>query len=367
MPKQFITPSTTTYIPTEAIGSIPRSTELLTAIDMYENNTLSLDSLNAYYDDAVKDTIRNLENTGSPILCDGEQTKSSFITYPLDNLSNINNNGKIITFIDGHTRQLPSLTHGPFKYGKYAGSYLNRATKFTKSSIKQAVISASAMSLLYPENELENYTYSMFIDDLVQESVNDIRSCFENGAKKVQIDFTEGRLAVKLDPSKKLLQEFININNRVLAHFTVEERQHIGIHTCPGGDHDSTHSADVDYSELLPLLLTLNVHNFYIQLASEKNPDKVLQCIAENMLPHQRIFVGVIDVTSSSVETPELVCNRVLKAAQYIPLEQLGTTDDCGFSPFSDDIGTSRALAFEKIKSRVEGTKLAYLELTKSI
>ena len=38
---------------------------------------------------------------------------------------------------------------------------------------------------------------------------------------------------------------------------------------------------------------------------------------------------------------------------------QFGTTDDCGFSPFCDDISTTRETAFAKIKARVEGTKLA--------
>jgi len=53
------------------------------------------------------------------------------------------------------------------------------------------------------------------------------------------------------------------------------------------------------------------------------------------------------------------VRDRVLEAAKYIPLEQLGTTDDCGFSPFSDDISTTRETAFRKIRARVEGTQLA--------
>jgi 5-methyltetrahydropteroyltriglutamate--homocysteine methyltransferase len=71
------------------------------------------------------------------------------------------------------------------------------------------------------------------------------------------------------------------------------------------------------------------------------------------------LFVGVVDPIRPSVETPEEVRLRVLEAAEFIPLESLGTTDDCGFSPFADDTSTSRETAFAKIKSRVEGTQLA--------
>ena len=59
------------------------------------------------------------------------------------------------------------------------------------------------------------------------------------------------------------------------------------------------------------------------------------------------------------VETPEEVRDRVLEAADQIPLRQLGTTDDCGFAPFSDDTSTSREKAFAKIRARVLGTGLA--------
>ena len=54
------------------------------------------------------------------------------------------------------------------------------------------------------------------------------------------------------------------------------------MHTCPGGDRDSTHSADVDYAELLPSLFQLKVGNFYIALAGEKDRARVLKIIRES-------------------------------------------------------------------------------------
>jgi 5-methyltetrahydropteroyltriglutamate--homocysteine methyltransferase len=77
------------------------------------------------------------------------------------------------------------------------------------------------------------------------------------------------------------------------------------------------------------------------------------------MKPDQEIFVGVVAPIDSRVEQPEDVRDLILQAADYIPLECLGTTDDCGFSPFSDDLSTSRETAFAKIRSRVLGTALA--------
>jgi len=266
-------------IPTEPVGSLPRPRKLQEAVAAFKEGSLSSDKLNSLFDEVVKKTIQRFEATGSPVISDGEQTKTSFVTYPLDGLPNLASDGISIPFDDGHDRQLPRLTSGPFQYSTYAGSFLPRAKKFATRPLKQAVISASAMSLLHPEDGIPDYPQEQFIEDLIQQSVKDISSCFENGAHHVQVDFTEARLAIKLDPSKQLLKQFIDLNNQVLSHFSEKQRQRIGFHTCPGGDHDSTHSADVDYSELIPLFLTLNAGNFYMQMASEENPEKSLKII----------------------------------------------------------------------------------------
>jgi 5-methyltetrahydropteroyltriglutamate--homocysteine methyltransferase len=346
-------------IPTEPIGSIPRPAEVLAAMQGYAAGQISTEQLQVVQDAALRDTITRWEETDSPVITDGEQTKPSFATYPLAGLSNLAADGVVIAFADGHTRQLPKLTAGPFRYGIHASSYLKSAQRYARRPLKQAIISASALSLLYPQQGLDGYSPDAFIKDLLREAEQDIRECLEAGATCVQIDFTEGRLALKLDPSAGLLNSFIDLNNRVLERFSPEERRKIGVHTCPGGDHDSTHSADVDYAGLLPALFRLKAGRFYIQLASEPDRRRVLRDAKRLLGPTQMLFVGVTDPINPKVESPEEVCDRVLDAAELIPVASLGTTDDCGFSPFADDTSTSRDIAFAKVRSRVKGTAMA--------
>ncbi len=317
-------------------------------------------ALEGIYRAAIADTLRRFEATESPVITDGEQRKfHNFWTYCVHGLPNTDPDGFKIPFAAGHIRRMPKLTEGPFRYRRRAGGYLRDARKFTALPLKQAVISPSALSLMYPVTEIAGYSRDQFIEDLLREHENEVRECLNEGAHKVQIDFTEGRLAIKVDPSGKLLTSFIDLNNLALARFSAAERQRIGVHTCPGGDRDSTHSADVDYAELLPSLFQLQVGNFYIALAGERDPKRVLGLIRDHLQPDQRVFVGVVAPIEPEIETPELVRDRVLEAARYIPLAQLGTTDDCGFAPFSDDTSTSRDKAFEKIRRRVFGTRLA--------
>jgi 5-methyltetrahydropteroyltriglutamate--homocysteine methyltransferase len=345
-------------IPTEPIGSIPRPPALITALARI--GSADDETLQPLFDEAVRETVAQFEATGSPVVTDGEQRKfHNFWTYPVQGAPSTAPDGFRIPFTAGHTRRMPRLTAGPFRYQRYADRFVKVARPLTRRRLKQAVISPSAMSLLYPTDGIADYPRERFIDDLLNEHQHEVRSCFAAGADTVQIDFTEGRLAVKLDPSGGLLESFIDLNNLALARFPASQRALMGVHTCPGGDRDSTHSADVDYADLLPSLLQLNCGNFFVALSGETDRRRVLQIIRDHLKPGQRIFVGVTAPIDPRIETAEQVCERVLEAAEYIPLDQLGTTDDCGFAPFCDDRSTSRAIAFAKIRARVEGTRLA--------
>lgn len=350
-------------IPTEPIGSIPRPAGLLTAMASRERGEIGEAELATAQDEAIRDTIRRFEEAGSPVVTDGEQSKPSFVTYPIAGLANLAGGGITIPFADGHQRQLPVLTGGPFRYQVHADAYLKAALPYASVPVKQAVIAPSALSLLYPPTALDGYGREEFLDDLITEAEADIRGPLEAGAHVVQLDFTEARLSLKLDPSGGVLDALIALNNQVLERFSASERSRIGVHSCPGGDQDSTHSLDVDYAELLPTLFQLKAGNFYIQLASEADPEKTLAIVARHLPADARVFIGVTDPIDPQVETPEQVRDRVLAAARHLPPDRIGTCDDCGFSPFADDTSTARDTAFAKVRARVEGTALAAQQL----
>jgi methionine synthase II (cobalamin-independent) len=378
------------HIPTEPVGSLPRPAKLQAAIAAYDAGKITKDQLTQEQDAACLDSIKRMEATGSPIVSDGEQRVSSFATYPLaDTLAgtgladNLAGDGQYFAiFTDGHHRQLPRLTGGPFRYKTYAAEFVEKAKEMATKPLKQAVIAPSMLALLYPlDGEVNGYSREQFLSDLCDECEKDIRKAFNAGAARVSIDFTEGRLACRNDPrnpwtGRKMLASFIELNNRVIDRFSREERKNIGIHTCPGGDCDSTHSADVDYADLLPSMFKMNAGYFLIQLASEKDKERVYKLIGEhsrkdaNGVP-QVAFIGVINPQDPRVETPEEVCADLMLASKYIPKERLGATDDCGFSPFSIDVkpkhgspDVARDIAFQKIKSRIEGARIASEKLS---
>ncbi|MEJ7716756.1 MAG: hypothetical protein ACR2LY_05375 [Thermoleophilaceae bacterium] len=376
-------------IPTEIVGSLPRPMKLQEAYADYDEGKIDFEALQAEQDEAAQDSIRRLEETGESLVTDGEQRESSFATYPItDTLAgtgladNLAGDGQFFAiFDDGHHRQLPRLTGGPFRYKTFASEFVEKNKQIASHGVKQAVIAPSMLMLLYPlDEEIEGYSREEFLSDLCDEVEKDIRQCFEAGAERVSIDFTEGRLANKNDSrnpwtGRDMLGDFIELNNRVIDRFSAEERRNIGIHTCPGGDCDSVHSKDVPYEKLLSRMFELNAGYFLIQCASEEDKEKVYELCGQysrddaNGVP-QVCFMGVVNPLSPDVETAEGIKNDLVTAAKHIPVERLGATDDCGFSPFSRDVKPrhgspdfARDVAMQKISARLEGVRMASEEL----
>jgi methionine synthase II (cobalamin-independent) len=118
-------------------------------------------------------------------------------------------------------------------------------------------------------------------------------------------------------------------------------------------------------------MFELNAGYFLIQLASERDRDPVYELIGKhsrddaNGVP-QICYIGVTVTQSPRVEGAQEICDQLVRAADFIPKERLGSTDDCGFSPFSIDEKPNhgspdyaRDVAFQKIAARVEGTRMA--------
>ena len=378
-------PRAETGIPTEPAGSLPRPAKLQTAFAAFDAGEITKAALEAEQEIAIKDSIERFEATGSPIIADGEQWWSSFATYPF--MTTMAGTGlntccgpggqTFALFPDGHYKSMPKLIAGPFHYNEYAADSLAKSIKFAKKPMKQAVIAPSMLSLLLPLHiKLSNYTREQFEMDLVNECEKDIRKAFAAGAARVTIDFTEGRLSLKKDARNPwtdagLLPRFIHLISMVVDRFTPQERVNIGVHTCAGSDADSNHSAEVPYASLLPALFSINAGYFTIQAACETDKDATYKMIGESsredangVLP--MYYVGVIWCQNPKVETAAEVCDALVRAATFIPKQQLGSTDDCGFSPFAIDkkpaYGSpdfAREVAFKKIKARVDGTKMA--------
>ena len=219
------------------------------------------------------------------------------------------------------------------------------------------------MSLMYPADGIDGYPREAFIEDLVAEAASEIRACLDRGAI-VQIDFTEARLSLKLDPSGGLLDAFVDLNNRVLDGLTDAERQRVGRAHLPG----RRPGLDPQRGHRLRGAAARPVPPERRTTSTSSSPARRIASASSGSSATRRRATGGSSSASSTRSTrasrrPEEVRDRVLEAARFIDPSHLGTTDDCGFSPFGDDTSTSRDTAFAKIQARITGTAMASEEL----
>src|SRR4051794_17435779 len=145
-------------IPTELVGSLPRPMKLQEAFEAYDQGKIEFAELQAEQDAAAEDSIRRLEQVGEPIVTDGEQRESSFATYPItDTLAgtgladNLAGDGQFFAiFDDGHHRQLPRLTGGPFRYKTYPSEVVAKNPPIPKRPVKQAGVAPPMLKLPDP-------------------------------------------------------------------------------------------------------------------------------------------------------------------------------------------------------------------------
>ena len=238
------------------------------------------------------------------------------------------------------------------------------------------------MMLLYPlEGEIEGYSREQFLDGLLREVEKDIRQCFAAGAVRVSVDFTEGRLANKNDSrnpwtGQNMLQDFIDLNNQRLRPLLAPRSGATSASTpAPAATTTPCTARTCPYEKLLSKMFQINAGYFLIQCASEEDKEEVYRLCGKYSRDDadgvaQVCFMGVINPLTPEVETAEQVKNDLVTAAKHIPVERLGATDDCGFSPFSRDLKPkhgspdfARDVAMQKISARLEGTRMASEEL----
>lgn len=364
-------------LPTEQVGSLPRPAALQAAVLDLEIGVLAREEFARIQDTAVTDTLARLVETGSPIVSDGEQRRQSFASYPLG-AEDLEEGPVFAVFADGHHRVVPAISSPPFRFQGWAADDVSAIRPLTQLPVKQAVISPSMLSLMVPAEHVDRSARSALLEDIVAGCTEDIQRCFAAGASRVSIDFTEGRLALRRDlrapwAGPAALGGFIDLINAVLDRLTPAQRAATGVHTCPGNANDSAHSADIDYAALIPELFQIEAGYFLMQAASEKDPGRVarlvgreLDILAEAGRELPRVLLGVTDPTSPRLETAEHVRDQLVNAARFIPAELLGSTDDCGFSPYLIDEKPrhgspdyARDVAFAKIAARVRGTHMA--------
>ena len=353
------------------VGSLPRSPELQAAYAAFTDDLIKRDELDKIIESEIKDVVKNYEKiNGNPIITTGEVEKPNFLTYFLEKgfiqlgkPNEKNRKGFTIEFEGHHAREMAVLQKDqtPFRFAHYGDEWISILKKYSNMPFKATVIAPSAVSLIY-NSEIPGYSKSQFLSDVVSECIKDIKKCISSGASEVGMDMTEATYALKVDPSGGVLKDMNNLINAVCDGLSKKELDLITLHTCFGADNFTNHNYS-NFNDVYPALLGTKIKNFHLPFASlgEGNFESVLKCLKNNM-GDKNLYLGFVSHLAKDVETPERVAERIIMASKFLG-KTPGASECCGYSPFCNDLTTTRDWAFEKIKARVDGTKIASKKL----
>jgi 5-methyltetrahydropteroyltriglutamate--homocysteine methyltransferase len=371
----MIKPTDTITLPTTITGSLPRPSWYTEQIGQRAFRDAIADArFREQYTDAVGTFIRDQERAGLDIVTDGDARFDSdvggmsWIQYPARRLAGLGGGdyarmkkgyggtrkGDII-FEVMESRVMPravgKVGRGTLQYTflwKVAQGLTTRPVKF--GTIVPDVLGTSLGNDFYAKQE----DLLFALAEAMHEELDDLANA---GCRIVQMEEPNIHLAgIQRGGAPMLPPEFfVETFNRTVQG--LRDKTEVWCHTCWGNPaQQRLYATNQSYASALPLLDKLDVDVMTFETCANDGLD--LEAIGKTITA-KKIAVGVVDHRNLQVETPEQVAATIRKALEFIPVERLIATSDCGFGRE----GMSRRIAFYKMVAIVRGTNIVRKEL----
>ena len=328
-----------TLLPTTVVGSYSMPGWLERLKTDYFLRRISRHDLEEIHDTAVKAAIKDQEMAGIDIVTDGELRRDNMIDYFAGRLPGVQidhaSKKFYYDFFDSVVRgKLPTAPLGLVDDFKFLRRFTERPTKFSITGPHSLV--RRIRNEYYPSEEA-------FALDIARVMNLELRELVKAGATYLQID----------EPYYSGFPEDVRWGVKVLNVLTEGVDAKIGLHICYGNRYGKP-TWEGSYRYLFPAILDARVQQLTLEFARRGEEDVAL--FREFKAPFE-LGLGVIDVKNPTVETPDMVAERIRKALEVLPAERLYVNPDCGCLHLPRDV------AFAKLCAMVEGTRLVRKEL----
>lgn len=336
---------------TTVVGSMPKPSWLMEQLPLNAKGKqvhgkgadwhFSGDTLQAALDDATRVTVHDQVHAGIDIVSDGEQRRTSYLTYITSQLDGFDYE----TLAEKWTRNNRRLAEvgrcvGPIERSKFI---LRRDAEFMLSETDRPV----KMTLPGPMT---------VVDSTADEHYGSEEEMAMAAAEALNAE------AKELDAMGVAVIQF---DEPVFSRYPdkVKDWGIAALDRCLEGITQAKTAAHICYSypmpgvprpivDSYPVILEALEHSKIDQLAlefeaSELDPELLRLC------PSKTVMFGCIDNGINDIETPEHVADKLMAAAKHLPADQIQAAPDCGLVPLSLNIARA------KLRSMVEGARLA--------
>jgi 5-methyltetrahydropteroyltriglutamate--homocysteine methyltransferase len=315
-------------------------------------NQFGPDDLRELQRDAVIAAVHDQMEAGLDVITDGEQTRLDFNLSFYGHMHAIESEGKPPRRFGppAHDQRGKHLICGtlaaPNGLGTVAEFKRLREVAPRGPILKASVPGPYTLSGRLSPNE--QYADRFVITEALVPIVRDeLTALVEAGCGEITVDEPSmSCYAYREDPAR-----FVDIFNRTVE--PVRGKCRLSTHLC-FGNYKARAVGPRHYSPMFPAFLDLAVDEIHLEMASREFAE--LDIVAQ-IATRASVAVGIIDVKSYYIETPEDVAARVRRCLQYAPPERLSFAPDCGLSQ------TARWAARKKLVNMVEGVRIVRREL----
>jgi 5-methyltetrahydropteroyltriglutamate--homocysteine methyltransferase len=328
------------------VGSLLRTPEVKVNRNKWKNGEILAEELRAVEDAAIAQTIKNLESTGIKAITDGEFRRDYFHLDFLKELAGVsviggiegNPNAKVaedgfkppVLSVTGKLKHIKDIQVADFNYLKTVASQTPKVSIPSPTMIHFRGGRKSIDINSYPDMD-------EFFADLSVAYREEIEHLYQAGLRYLQLDDTN--LAYLCDPQMRaaatergedpneLPRTYAELINSVIDNRPADLL--VGIHLCRG-NYRSTWFAEGGYEPVAEILFNeINVDRYLLEYDDERSGDFApLRFVPNN----KKVVLGVVSSKKRELENIDDLCKRIDEAAQYMPIENMCVSPQCGFA-----------------------------------
>jgi len=376
-----------TRILTTHAGSLPRPrelTEMFARLSRHE--PVDQAKLDAAIETATRAVIGNQLAAGVDVGNNGEQSRESFFTYVQHRMSGFGGRSERPPFADiwGYPTYLErliamlgkesvDLLHAPKAIGdiryvnraplqRECADYLRIVGEF-KPGFVESFMTAPSPGIIAAAMLNEHYnSQDAYVAALVETLRVEYEAIVASGML-LQVDAPDLAMERHVSYAGRPLKDFLTFAELIVAGINraLEKvpRERVRLHLC-WGNYEGPHDRDVPLAEILPILCKTRCGAMLISMANPRHEHEY-RCFAGNNFPRDMVLLaGVIDTTTNYVEHPEVVADRLERAAHALgdPHRIIAATD-CGFETSAGLSTVAEEVVWAKLRALRDGAALA--------
>jgi len=336
-------------LPTSTVGSLPKPAWLAPPEKLWSPWKLEGDQLLEGKQDALRVSLHEQQLAGVDIISDGEQTRQHFVTTFIEHLSGVDfENRKTVKIRDRYDASVPVVVDEVTRKKAVFVDDAKFLRKLTDKPIKWALPGPLTMvDTLYDDHYKSREKLAWEFAKVLNEEARELQDA---GIDIIQFD----------EPAFNVFFDEVNDWGMATLERAIEGLNcETAIHICYGygikanNDWKKTLGSEWrQYEEIFPKIQNSNIDIVSLECHNSRVPFNLIELIRG-----KKIMIGAIDVATNSIETPEEVANTLRKALEFVDVENLYPSTNCGMAPLS------RNVARGKLSSLSAGAKIIRKEL----